>query len=65
MVVIGLMGFGFVIETIARLIPTKDPHSVTTRIGLSMGDFGHRLVAIGKLIEGFLTFIKVPNNLKK
>lgn len=65
MIILVLMALGVVIETIARLLPTKSPDSALTKIGLSMGKFGSNLVSAGKFVEGFLNFIKFPNNLKK
>lgn len=53
---------GSIIELIARLIPTKTPDSVVTRIGLKLGKFGTSLVNIGNGIKNFLDLIKFPNN---
>ncbi len=53
---------GSMIELFARLIPTKNPDSVLTRIGLKLGRFGTSLVQIGNGVRQFLDFIKIPNN---
>lgn len=60
-----LMSVGVVVETIARLIPTKSPDSALTRIGKSMGDFGHALVMAGSWVKSLLDLIKFPNKIKK
>ena len=60
-----LMLIGFVVETLARLIPTKTPDSALTRIGKSMGEFGHGLVMAGQWVKSLLDLIKFPNKIKK
>lgn len=62
LIVTTLFVLGSIIELIARLIPTKTPDSVITRIGLKMGRFGSSLVNIGEGVRKFLDFIKIPNN---
>lgn len=56
---------GSCLELIARLIPTEKPDSLTTKIGLKMGNFGTGLVAIGTGVTKFLDFVHFPNRLKK
>lgn len=56
---------GMVVETFGRVLPTKSPDSVLTKIGLKIGNLGHGLVETGKSVKGLLDFIKFPNNLKK
>jgi hypothetical protein len=60
-----LMLVGFLIEAIGRFIPTKSPDSVLSRIGKSMGSFGHSLVVTGGYVKTLLDLIKFPNKIKK
>lgn len=56
---------GLIAEMVARLIPTKSPESLLSRIAVKLGRFGGFLVGAGSFIKTVLDFIKFPNNLKK
>lgn len=64
-IIVFLTILGAVVETVARLIPSKTPESVLTKIGLKIGGVGKGFVEAGKSVRALLDFIKFPNNIKK